>query len=295
MKYDVIAIFVAIVCLSGLSIAEQNEAGNLSTVGTADNLSAAVTFDNGVDGRNITAMMLREKELRDQYSWADPIIDDIAMGKIDRFPGTKDYVPLDEPMPRPTPLLMAPPPSIPVTELDPVVQVGILSAIFILLKSLPLVVSRIENVLLNKTRSGIFSGIRESPGLTVSQLSRKLSINRGTLLYHLNVLKSDGKIAMKRNGKSVEVFDRMNRFTDEERTVMGCVGDGMSKSIVKAIVENPGITNTQIAYKVHIKKSSVYWHLQRLLSKNIVFYESEGKLKRYHITKKYDEIVQKFL
>lgn len=288
MKYAAsFAIFMVLICSTGMAVAGQ--------IPTNSSSVTVATVNSSIDGSNITALMLQQKVLMDEYAWLDPYLDDLLAGKIDRLPGFKDYVPPSEPMPCPMPLLLAPGPTVLASEFDPIVQVGLLSAIFILLKSLPLVISHIEDVLLNKTRSDIFAIVQGNPGLTVSQLSKKFSINRGTLMYHLNVLKSNGKIALKRNGKTVEVFDRLNRFDDNEKTVMSCLVSDTSKMIIRMIIDHPGINTTELSYRTNIKKSSVHWHLQRLLNKNIVFYETNGRLKRYYMTEKFEGTVRKFL
>jgi len=57
----------------------------------------------------------------------------------------------------------------------------------------------------------------------------------------------------------------------------------------------PGITNHELAGICGIEKSSVHWHMERLLKDGIVRSEKDGKYVRYYIKDEVKNNLQKLM
>jgi predicted transcriptional regulator len=172
---------------------------------------------------------------------------------------------------------------------------GIILASVGLLKVIPIVLARIKNVLENQSRQIIFKYILNNPGCTIAEISDKQEINRGSLKYHIYRLKSEGKITLTKIGKFLRLYQNSGAFKDNEQKMAAHLKNETSKLLLWAILENPGITNQELTYKLHVDKSTIHWHIQQFRNDNIVIFEQEGKYKRYFINTDAEMILLRFM
>jgi predicted transcriptional regulator len=60
------------------------------------------------------------------------------------------------------------------------------------------------------------------------------------------------------------------------------------------ILNEPGISNTRIAEKMQLDKSTVHWHLSQFLLERMVVCEWDGRNMSYQVTAEVEEILEDF-
>jgi predicted transcriptional regulator len=159
-----------------------------------------------------------------------------------------------------------------------------MAAAFIgLLKLMPLVLGKIDDILKNENRHNILNYINANPGTTIAKVTESQQIERATVRYHLYKLESEGKIVSRKMGKFSRLFRNSRSFSDEEQKVIAHMQNRNSRAILLLILEQPGITNQELTECLGIEKSAIHWHLEKFIHDDIVNYIPDGKFKRYFI------------
>lgn len=180
------------------------------------------------------------------------------------------------------------------------VQVLSLSIIFIsalitLIKIVPFSIGRLKNVLDNEKRQAILKYVQENPGCTVADIVDTQNINRGTVKYHVFQLELKGKIFQKRAGKFSRLFHKTTQIRDIESTVTPYLRNDTSKSILKAILEKPGITNQELSSMFNLDKSTIHWYLQKFDNDGIIEFKQAGKFRQCVISEDAKMVLLRFM
>lgn len=114
-KLLIAGIILFVACLIGVSIAVQaqnppNVNNPLTTSNPQASLKMVRDAANSSSSEDLTPLQLEIESNMSDNAWLDPYLDAMLNGTIDRLPGFKDYVPPDEPMPKPTPDVRMTPP-----------------------------------------------------------------------------------------------------------------------------------------------------------------------------------------
>jgi predicted transcriptional regulator len=163
-----------------------------------------------------------------------------------------------------------------------------------LLKALPFVLGKIDDLLKNENRHNILNYIYSNPGATVAEVAQAQSIERGTVKYHLYKLESEGKIVLNRMGKYSRVFRNSNTYSDFEKTVIAHLQNQTARSVLLMIHDQPGITNQEMAERLGVEKSAVHWHVDKFLSDGLISYRRDGKFKRYFLGENSCMVLEKY-
>jgi len=161
--------------------------------------------------------------------------------------------------------------------------IGTGCAFFSVVKFGPLILGRIRNILNNKNRTAIFEYIDLHPGCTIADLSANIHINRGTVKYHIYMLMLERKIVQKQDGNKVYLFKNGGNFL-EKKQILGYIRNPTKQKILFTIINEPGISNSAIAERLHLDKSSIYRHLQQFLDEKMVECHWNGKNMCYELT-----------
>jgi predicted transcriptional regulator len=161
--------------------------------------------------------------------------------------------------------------------------VGYLIAFISFFKLVPIVLGQIKNIKKHKRRKEVINYVLNTPGCTQSEISKELSISRGSVRYQLKTLKAEEKLNLTSGGKFTRAFQNSNAFTDNEKTIIAHLKGGTRKQILLNILENPGITNQEISEKLSLDKSTTHWHIKKLREDDIIVSEAEWKFTKYSI------------
>jgi predicted transcriptional regulator len=157
----------------------------------------------------------------------------------------------------------------------------------------PPVAGRIENVLDNRNRFRIFSYVQKNPGCTPAEITTQQNMKNGTVKYHVQMLEAEGMIVLKRMGKFTRLFRSASGSSDLERVAATYVRNETSRSLLQAIMEHPGITNSNLAEQFQLDKSSIHWHIDRFMKDRMIRFEQDGKYKRYFVSDEAKNILAK--
>ncbi|MFA0823610.1 MAG: winged helix-turn-helix transcriptional regulator [Methanomethylovorans sp.] len=136
----------------------------------------------------------------------------------------------------------------------------------------------------NDNRLKILQFIERNPGISVNSVKRDLSLKRGTIRYHISVLKEAGKIVLLKNGNYVSLFKKDQDVLNNlySRNIEPYLQGITCKKICWLIYENPGITNKEISEELGLTKSAITSHIHKLAENGYLVVEPNGKSKNYY-------------
>jgi predicted transcriptional regulator len=170
---------------------------------------------------------------------------------------------------------------------------GFLVGFFGFFKVIPLILGKTEHVFKNQKRKNIMKYVNGNPGCTIAEISKDLKINRGSLKYHLLILKVDNKISYLKAGKFTRVFKNNGNWEKNDKILASHLRNDTGKLLLLAILENPGMTNQGLAESFQLDKSTVHWYTEKFSNDGIIRFESEGKYKKYSVNPNFEPDILK--
>ena len=161
---------------------------------------------------------------------------------------------------------------------------GLFISVLAIIKIAPFIIGKIVDILENRNRKKIFVYVENNPGCTPAEISKNENLNIGTVKHHAGILERSTRITSLRIGKFVRLFKKSNDYSDMEKILASTIKNEMSRSILLAIRDNPGVTNSQLAEMVYITESTVHWHTSRFIKDGIVRSEKGTKWKKLYIS-----------
>lgn len=117
----------------------------------------------------------------------------------------------------------------------------------------------------------ILSYLSEHPGVSETDIINATGFSRGSVSYNLRKLLQDGSVS--------KISSRYYPFTvcpaETEAKAEKVLGNKRRQRIFKTILENPGISQKQLADEMQIPRSTLRWHLGKLAEANLIQIESE--------------------
>lgn len=139
-------------------------------------------------------------------------------------------------------------------------------------------------VLYNQNRRTIFEAIQLNPGIYFNEICRVTGINRGTLKYHLVILKVKNKISTFSNGCTDRYYENRGRYNDREKALFRHLQETNSRKILKLLFEMPGITQKEIADRVEISGPSVSRHMTVFDQEGLIISNRSGRSVQYRLS-----------
>jgi predicted transcriptional regulator len=158
------------------------------------------------------------------------------------------------------------------TEVGKVSLLGLLVPLFTKLKK--------EDVLEHFTRGKIYGYILANPGDHYNSIQKALDIPNGTFAYHLRVLEKEGFIRSARYGTRKCFFPANMRVPPEDDTLKAS-----QRLIVEKILEEPGISQKDIASSLGVSSATISYHIKGLLRLGLVETERRGMRLAYYINR----------
>jgi uncharacterized repeat protein (TIGR01451 family) len=137
---------------------------------------------------------------------------------------------------------------------------------------------RKKNILEHETRGMIRGYVIANPGDHFNSIKKALSLNNGTLAYHLHVLEREGLIKSKRWGKFTRFYPSGMKLPEN-----GSRYSEIQKIIMNKIGETPGISQKEIAAVMGVTKSTINYHINRLTELGVVDAKRAGIKIRYFL------------
>ncbi|PKL70683.1 MAG: Crp/Fnr family transcriptional regulator [Methanomicrobiales archaeon HGW-Methanomicrobiales-1] len=151
------------------------------------------------------------------------------------------------------------------------------------------------NVLGSPARSLIFEKIQANPGIYFNELSRETGLNRGSLRYHLALMRVTGKISTLAMEGDIRYFENSGRFSETEQKVLKFLRNDKERAIFVHLMDNPESTRGDLEKILGISGAAVTWHTNRLCDAGMLKVARSGKTARYLIDPDARTYLEKYL
>lgn len=121
---------------------------------------------------------------------------------------------------------------------------------------------------MSDTRSRIRDCISQNPGIHFNDITRELDIATGQTQYHLRKLVRAGDLEKESIGGRTHYY--LPAFTPWERQVIALLRRETSREIVLYLLRNDHAAPAAIADQLELARSTVEWHLSRLVEHDVV-------------------------
>ncbi len=136
-------------------------------------------------------------------------------------------------------------------------------------------------VLQLETRQRIFGVVRKNPGFSAREVQRQLGLGWGETAYHLDRMAEAG--VLRRERAPNRDFYFASEVTWDDRRYLVFLRGEATRSILLALIENPGLSPADLAEKLGIARSTVYFHLTRLVRGGLLEGRLDNATRRYRV------------
>ncbi|WP_422656666.1 winged helix-turn-helix transcriptional regulator [Methanomicrobium antiquum] len=141
-----------------------------------------------------------------------------------------------------------------------------------------------KSILNNNFRNEIYVYIVQNPGAYFTEIENALQINRGTLNYHIRILKQEHLIvSLLKNGRNF-YFENSGCYTHSEMVIIVSLKSETSYTICEYLLKTPGASRNDIAEKVQTTCSTVSWHMGRLSVAGVLLSTKCGRVASYRLS-----------
>src|ERR1044072_4988862 len=135
----------------------------------------------------------------------------------------------------------------------------------------------------------ILEFIHNNPGSHFRKIKKDLNLSVGTIQYQLKKLEDDGKIISLENN-FYKFYFPIGVFQERQKELLQVINHESLRTILFYIIEKQNLSKNEIANYLNISYSSVNWHLERLISYNMLTEKKEGKSTRYSLNTNFNNI-----
>lgn len=138
-----------------------------------------------------------------------------------------------------------------------------------------------EDVLENPIRDDILQVVADQPGISASELGRRLECGWGTLVYHLTVLERLQLVSSTREGRHKRFFVQ-GRINYSDKGAVALLANPAARTILDAVRSRPGIIQKELSDRLGLSPGTIAWHIDRLTGQGLVVREEDGRSVRYY-------------
>ena len=128
-----------------------------------------------------------------------------------------------------------------------------------------------ENLLRHAVRGRIYEYVKENPGFHYRAILNDLDLTMGVLTYHLNRLEKGEYLKSRQDGMYRRFY-----VTGRKTEVRFFLSD-IQESIMSAIRENQGISQSKIAEGIGVTRKVVNYHVKILDQAGLIYMEDRGR------------------
>ncbi len=135
---------------------------------------------------------------------------------------------------------------------------------------------RRDSALENDRRAAIYGLVQESPGITFTEIKRRLKMGSGALVHHLGILNRQGFVRCLQEGFRTRVYLR------------GAAADGgpyltrVQKELLAVVTQHPGIAQKHIAKITGLPRQSLRYHVRCLERMGKIRVRPDGRWRRHY-------------
>ncbi|MCA1812383.1 MAG: winged helix-turn-helix transcriptional regulator [Halobacteriales archaeon] len=134
-----------------------------------------------------------------------------------------------------------------------------------------------RSVFMNNTRHLVFLRVAENPGASIQDIASMLSISHPTAAYHLKILERNGLIVPMRDGNRARYFKRSEALSQDQQKLVAANRGERTKQILEIVARQPMIHRKELARLLSIPRTTVNWHVDRLVQMGLVAERRAGR------------------
>lgn len=144
-------------------------------------------------------------------------------------------------------------------------------------------------------RKHIYAFIKACPGACISEIASDMSLSRGNLRYHLNILEAENLIESRSDYGKIRYFQNNSTYGEEEKLVISVLQNEMTRKIIYKIFKEECNTNGDLARTTGISKGAITWYMKQLNESGLVKEDRIGKSTIYSINPVYRDEIEKHI
>ncbi|WP_179293919.1 winged helix-turn-helix transcriptional regulator [Candidatus Methanoperedens nitratireducens] len=152
-----------------------------------------------------------------------------------------------------------------------------------------------ENILDNSIRLKIYNFIKEHPGIYFREIIKRTELNKGTVGYHLEIMKTEKMIESNKTNGKLRYFLNNSTYTKEEQTVISVLKNDVHRKIILEILNNQSINHKTLAEQIGVSAPTITQHIKHLKEQGIVKADTNGRYTNYSIDSNYFDSLQKYM
>ncbi len=126
----------------------------------------------------------------------------------------------------------------------------------------------------------VFEFIYNNSGSHFRKIKMELDLSIGTIQYQVNKLEKDGKIVSIRH-RFYKFYFPNGVFQEHEKEILQVLNNASLRNVLLLIIEKKNSSKYEITKFLNISYSSVNWHLEQLMSYDMIVENRDGKVIRY--------------
>lgn len=142
---------------------------------------------------------------------------------------------------------------------------------------------------MQSTRDLVFDYIKAHPGAHLREIGRALELGMGDLQYNLYILEKQGIITSVRRGLYKFVFPT-GMFGEKQSAILVALSIETQREILVHIINNPTLSQNQIARLTGLTPATISWHMKRLRELGVIERSRSGKTVSYNVVGNKEEI-----
>ena len=136
-----------------------------------------------------------------------------------------------------------------------------------------------------ETRKQIYTIIEKHPGLNISKIAELLNINVPLTLYHLRYLERHDLITIIKENGYTRCYIK-GEVGVEDKKILSILRQEIPLRIVLFLLKNPLSRHKEILEHFEIGKSTLSYHLKKLVKREIIAIHTIGGEQGYSVTDK---------
>ncbi len=152
-----------------------------------------------------------------------------------------------------------------------------------------------KNILDNPARLKIYNFIKENPGVYFREIIKRTEIKKGTVEYHLGMMKAEYMIESYKTNAKDRYFLNHSSYKKEDQIVIAALKSDAHRRIILEILNNQSINHKTLAEKIGVSGPTITQHIKHLKEKGIVKAETKGWYTTYSIDSNYFDLLQRHI
>ncbi|WP_115865026.1 winged helix-turn-helix transcriptional regulator [Halorussus litoreus] len=127
---------------------------------------------------------------------------------------------------------------------------------------------------MNETRRAIADHVGDNPGVHFNAVVRGLDLAPGQVQYHLKLLRREGSVVSEKIRGKTHLYPPA--YDDWERAALAMFRRETARDLLAYLLDAGTATPSELADELGVARSTVEWHLDELVERDLVDKRREG-------------------